>query len=250
MNRVPPHNLEIIHVVALSGGKDSTAMALRLRELNPSRQFEFVVTPTGDELPPMESHYANIEYELGQSLRRITTLTMMELINEQKMIPNFRARFCTRILKIEPFIEYMRSLPDGSVWYSGLRSDEPTRAGVDLGSDLARFKIRYPLREWGWGIGEVVEYLEHRDITIPARTDCGCCFYQRLEEWRQLWIDYPERYQTYVNIENEMGYTFRSPGRDTWPAALGGLRDEFESGRVPRKYNGRRANSSCEWCAR
>jgi tRNA(Ile)-lysidine synthase TilS/MesJ len=33
------------HIVALSGGKDSTAMALRLAEVEPL-DYEFVITPT------------------------------------------------------------------------------------------------------------------------------------------------------------------------------------------------------------
>lgn len=39
------------HVVGLSGGKDSTAMALRLRELNPDTPYTYIITPTGDECP-------------------------------------------------------------------------------------------------------------------------------------------------------------------------------------------------------
>lgn len=42
--------LEPLHVVALSGGKDSTAMALRLREVEP-REYTYICTPTGNELP-------------------------------------------------------------------------------------------------------------------------------------------------------------------------------------------------------
>ena len=44
------------HVVALSGGKDSTAMALRLAEIEP-QDYVYLCTPTGDELPEMEQHW-------------------------------------------------------------------------------------------------------------------------------------------------------------------------------------------------
>ncbi len=242
---------EMRHVVAISGGKDSTAMALVLQENKlPGREYEYVITLTGDELPPMMDHYKAIERLLGQPLLRITTLTMLELIREQKMIPNFRARFCTRILKIEPFIEYMRTLPDGSVWYSGLRADEQKRDGVDLGKDLERFEIRYPLHEWGWGLPEVMTYLEDRNVQIPERTDCGCCFFQRMGEWHQLWIKYPARYQEYVDIEREMGHSFRSPNKDTWPAFLDELRQAFVNGRVPRNHKPTDKAGACAWCAR
>ncbi len=47
------------HVVALSGGKDSTAMALALAEKEP-RDYLYVITPTGNELPEMYVHWKKI----------------------------------------------------------------------------------------------------------------------------------------------------------------------------------------------
>ena len=41
------------HIVALSGGKDSTALALHLRTIEPDTDFTYACTPTGDELPDM-----------------------------------------------------------------------------------------------------------------------------------------------------------------------------------------------------
>jgi 3'-phosphoadenosine 5'-phosphosulfate sulfotransferase (PAPS reductase)/FAD synthetase len=52
------------HIVGLSGGKDSTAMALRLAEVEP-RDYEFICTPTGNELPQMLAHWAKLEALLG-----------------------------------------------------------------------------------------------------------------------------------------------------------------------------------------
>lgn len=48
------------HVVALSGGKDSTALALRLKEIEP-REYQYVCTPTGDELPDLGNMLAEGE---------------------------------------------------------------------------------------------------------------------------------------------------------------------------------------------
>ena len=60
----------ITHIVALSGGKDSTAMALRLAEVEP-RNYIYICTPTGDELPDMDRHWKNLECFLGQPLIRL-----------------------------------------------------------------------------------------------------------------------------------------------------------------------------------
>ena len=237
----------IKHVVALSGGKDSTAMALRLRELSPDIDYEYAITPTGDELPDMIAHWEKLENLLGKKMHRINTLTLEECIEREGMIPNFRARFCTRILKIEPFIDYMEQLPPGSIMYVGLRTDEDGRMG--LVQPDAQFEVNMPMKKWGWSLVDVQNYLKYRGISVPARTDCGACFYQRLPEWADLLKNHPKRYEQYVQIEKKHGHTFRSPGRDTWPADLDGLRRDIESGRKMRKTKARGGEKKCRFCS-
>lgn len=236
------------HVVALSGGKDSTALSLRLKEIYPDRPFEFVYTPTGDELPGMQQHMQRLARLLGP-IKTLSSTNLFDLIREQRMIPNFRARFCTRILKIEPFFNYMETLPPGSVMYVGIRKDEEDRVGMQTTQDDT-FTVEKPFLEWGWGISEVTDYLKCRGIEIPKRTDCGCCFYQRLGEWKDLLETNPDRYQQYIDVEEEMGHTFRSPGRDTWPASLAALREEFQSGRPVRKTGSSTTAPACPWCSK
>lgn len=235
------------HVIALSGGADSSAMALRLREIAPWQTYEYVITPTGDELPEMVSHWANLERLLGSELKRLPNETLFQCIARNKALPNFRMRFCTREIKIEPFMTYMDTLPAGSTMYVGLRADEEGRTGLD--DPNAQYHIRHPMREWGWSREDVENYLRCRGVTIPERTDCGCCFYQKITEWHRLSQDYPERYQQYVNLEKEYGYTFRSDKRDTWPASLEGLREAFKTRPLPKPRKTKRSQM-CSWCSR
>lgn len=60
------------HVVALSGGKDSTAMALRLAEIEP-RDYTYVITPTGNEFPEMIAHWRHLSDMLGKPLTIAST---------------------------------------------------------------------------------------------------------------------------------------------------------------------------------
>ncbi len=219
------------HIVGLSGGKDSTAMALRLLEVEPGVPYEFVCTPTGNELPEMQAHWRRLEIMLGAPLLKLSGgKTLLGLIEEFQMLPVFHSRWCTRVLKIEPTIEFMESLPDGSTLYVGLRADEEERRGI-YGEDL---KIDFPLRRWGWAERDVWAYLERSGVKVPARTDCAWCYGQRLGEWYALWRKHPDAYELGAVMESYIGHTFRSPGRDTWPAGLADLRKEFEAGRVPR----------------
>lgn len=236
------------HVIALSGGADSTAMSLHLKAVRPHIDFEYVCTPTGDELPPMVDHWRNLEKLLGKPIKNLSTLTLFEAIEKHKAIPNFRMRFCTSVIKIQPFLEYMEGLPEGSVMYVGLRADEPDRLGMQTEDDT--FSVEYPMREWGWTRADVEASLACHGVMIPKRTDCGACFYQRIAEWKSLLDEYPERYQRYVEIEEQYGHTFRSPRRDTWPASLKDLRESFKERSLPKERKNVKRSSMCTWCSR
>jgi 3'-phosphoadenosine 5'-phosphosulfate sulfotransferase (PAPS reductase)/FAD synthetase len=222
------------HVVGVSGGKDSTALALRLKETSPDVDFEFIITPTGDELPDMVEHWQNVGRLLGKPLTPVDNRTLREWIDEYEALPNFRQRWCTRLIKIVPTIAYLakRAHETGEkpLLYVGLRADEEERKG--LYDDAV--ETVFPLREWGWGVSDVWTYLRERGVSIPERTDCARCYAQRLIDWKRLWERYPDLYENAVQDERRTGFTFRSPGRDTWPADLESLRKEFERGRKLR----------------
>jgi hypothetical protein len=219
-----------LHVVALSGGKDSTAMAIRLQEVEPELCPTYIITPTGDELPEMVEHWERLECMLGAELVRLPGPTLEQLIDRFCALPNWRQRWCTRMIKLEPAIAWYHQQTALVTSYVGLRADEEGRSGLESPG----VAMRHPLREWGWGLAEVTGYLEQRGVVIPRRTDCARCYDQQIGEWWRLWLEHPDVFTDAERQEVWTGSTFRGPGRDTWPAALGGLRQEFERGRVPR----------------
>jgi 3'-phosphoadenosine 5'-phosphosulfate sulfotransferase (PAPS reductase)/FAD synthetase len=224
------------HIGALSGGKDSTAMALRLTELYPKRRFQWVCTPTGNEPDAWFQHMQRLRDLLAPGdllgILPISTSTLDGLIKKYGSLPSWRQRWCTRQLKIEPFAAYVARNAPCRI-YVGLRADEPEREGGDYYRDIAQTEMVFPLRQWGWGMAEVVQYLEHRGIEIPRRTDCSLCFFQTLQEWWELWHDNPAEYARGEAYEAQTGHTWRSPGRDTKPTSLRELRAWFEDGGVP-----------------
>ena len=223
------------HLVALSGGKDSSALALRLRELNPATKYIYFCTPTGDELPEMGKHWALLEDRLDSpiiQLRDPDYPTIYDLIRHFQMLPNWRARWCTRVHKIETAQQFYH-LVKPAIIYVGLRADEEKRAGNAMFD--ADIEQRFPMQEWGWDISKVRQYLSDKGLTIPRRTDCAMCFYQRIGEWWNLWKDYPEHFNKIAALEDEIGHTLLSPSKFTnWPHKLSEMRLEFESGRKPR----------------
>jgi len=240
-----------LHVVALSGGKDSTAMALRLKEMNPATRYTYACTPTGDELPEMFAHWRKLADLLGSPLLPIMHRRGLNgLITDQSALPNWRQRWCTRMLKIEPYAAWLSQQSARYyrvISYVGLRADEEAREGGDY-SKVPGVEAVFPMREWGWGLGDVLGYLAERGVTIPKRTDCGRCFFQRLHEWHDLWREHPDVFEEAAAQERAIGHTFRSPGRDTWPASLDGLKAEFEAGRVPKPRRDPIADMQCRVC--
>jgi hypothetical protein len=223
------------HVVALSGGKDSTAMALHLAEIEP-RDYIYVCTPTGNEPPEMFVHWRSLGERLGKPLFPVIGGSLKGKIESQMALPNWRQRWCTRMLKIEPYAGWLMQQGECTS-YVGLRADEPDREGGDY-QDIPGVVMDFPMRRWGWNESDVYRYLAERGQSIPKRTDCMLCFYQRLIEWWELWKDHPEAYAEGERFEALTGHTFRSPGRDTWPAALRDLRAMFEAGHIPRDTRG------------
>ena len=229
----------IAHIVGLSGGKDSVCMALLLNEREP-RPYNYVYTPTGDELPEMVVHMKAVEAMLGQPITIITNGTLESISKQNGMLPNCHARFCTRILKLKPFGALVQQAQP-AVCYIGLRADEDEREGTRPGGDSASIGAEvtqdFPFQRWGTTLEMVMRELADRGVTIPARTDCARCPYQTLGEWYNLWLDNLDIYLSAENDELVYGHTYRSPtgNHGPWPHDLKGLREEFERGRIPTR---------------
>lgn len=202
-------------------------MALRLAELG--EPFSCLFTPTGRELPGLMQHMERVLAMTGAPLVIPPNRPLAEWIAEYNALPSHRMRWCTRLIKIEPCIAWLKANP-GTTLAVGLRADEESREG--LYGEFATY--RHPLREWGWGLDEVRAYLRSRGVRVPRRTDCDVCPYQRLDEWHSLWKEHPAAYAQGEKWETQTGHTFRYPGRDSWPASLADLRREFERGKEPR----------------
>jgi hypothetical protein len=219
------------HVVAISGGADSTYMTLQLLRRFPEREWLLFCTPTGDEYADMVAHWERLECIFKQPIERVRNRNMDFWIRFFNALPNWRSRWCARLLKIVPCHALLALLGDAYL-YVGLRADEEEREGVIYGGAVQE---RYPLREWGVTRADVIGGLRNAGISIPKRTDCRMCFWQRIGEWYDLWVRDPAGFQAAVDHEHRTGRTLLSPGKFTnWPSDLKSMREEFIRGRIPR----------------
>lgn len=203
-------------------------MVLRMAELG--EDFDLLFTPAHNEPDDLFTHVRDVAQMIGKSVIEPPNQSLMFWIDKYQALPAFHARWCTRLIKIKPTIDYLQSLPERPIYCVGLRYDEDERPG--LYGDYATY--RYPLREWRWDLDDVLAYLDERGVHPPKRTNCKLCYDQSLPEWWELWKTDPDAWAEGERLEALHGHTLRSDGRDTWPASLKGLRERFEAGHLPR----------------
>ena len=139
-------NLPTRHILSLSGGKDSAALAIYMRDRVP--QMEYIFHDTDKELPETLDYLARLEAILGKP---ITTTSAEDNFDHWLtvfggMLPSNHRRWCTRQLKLEPFERYVGD--DPVINYVALRADE-NRTGYI--STKPNIKTVYPFREDGLG---------------------------------------------------------------------------------------------------
>jgi len=187
----------IRHILSLSGGKDSTALAIYMRDQVPDMQYIF--HDTEKELPETYDYLARLEAILAKKITRTTAQAGFDhwLKIFGGMIPSSHRRWCTRYLKLKPFEQY---IGDGSVVnYIGLRADEDREGYI---SHKPNITVKYPFREAGLVYEDIIRILQESGIGLPkymewGRTHSGCyfCFFQQKIEWVRLREKYPDLFE-------------------------------------------------------
>src|SRR5262245_35147651 len=182
------------HVLSLSGGKDSTALAIYLRDRIPD--MEYIFHDTDKELPDTYEYLDRLEAFLGKRIVRTTAgVTFDDLLRTKGgMLPSQARRWCTELMKLKPFEAYIGDSP--CLNYIGIRADEKR---VGYISHKANITPVYPFRDDGIDYAGVMRILEESGISLPpytrwGRTRSGCyfCFFQQKIEWVRLKQHYPD----------------------------------------------------------
>ncbi len=192
------------HVLGLSGGRDSAALAVYMREHHPEIDIDYFFTDTGKELPEVYEFLAQLEGFLGKPIIRLNPDRDFDFWLKQynNFLPSPQTRWCTRQLKIRPFEHWVAPmLEDGDtvLSYVAIRADEEYREGY--ASKHERLIVRLPLKEAGVDKVGVLEILDGVGLGLPAyyewRTRSGCtfCFFQQKIEWVRLKERHPNYFE-------------------------------------------------------
>ncbi len=198
--------MTVRHICGISGGKDSSSLAVYLRDRVP--EMEYFFCDTGAELPETYEYLDKLESALGKPIARLNARKGFDHWFDvyRGALPSPTMRWCTRKMKIEPIEDWVGD--DEVISYVAIRADESGRKGYV--STKPNIKAVFPFVEDGIDHAGVLRILENAGIGLPSyyewRTRSGCyfCFYQRKAEWVGLAERHPDLWERAVAIEQKV----------------------------------------------
>jgi 3'-phosphoadenosine 5'-phosphosulfate sulfotransferase (PAPS reductase)/FAD synthetase len=198
------------HILALSGGKDSSALAVYM--LGKVENLEYVFCDTGEELDETYEYINRLQDFLCSKINWLKSEKdfryYVDLYNG--VLPDARTRWCTRMLKLKPYEDFIGD--DPVISYVGIRADEPHRKGYI--STKPNIKTVFPFVENNIRLEDVERILKDSGLGVPryyewrSRSGCYFCFYQQKREWIGLKNFHPELFEkakAFEKIDLETG---------------------------------------------
>ncbi|WP_030007973.1 phosphoadenosine phosphosulfate reductase family protein [Picosynechococcus sp. NKBG042902] len=204
---------KVRHVLGLSGGKDSSALAVLLHKEIPDMEYFFC--DTHKELQETYDYLDRIKARLGIKIHYLSENRGFDhlLALHGGMLPSPQMRWCTIMMKIKPLEKFVGD--DPAVSYVGIRADENRDGYI---STKPNIKAVFPFKERGLVKADIVRILEESGIGMPdyyrwrSRSGCFFCFFQRKYEWVMLAQEHPDLFEQAIAYEEN-----HSDGRTyTW----------------------------------
>lgn len=157
---------KIRHVLGISGGKDSAALAIYIKTKYPSLDLDFYSSDTGKELDETYQLIQNLEIYLGikiNILKGAENSSEVPFDHFLKMyggyLPSSSVRWCTKKLKLEPFEKYVGT--DNVVSYVGIRGDEDREGYISTKKNIQSI---FPFRKNIWSEDVTAKALSNQNI--------------------------------------------------------------------------------------
>lgn len=211
------------HIVSFSGGKDSTAMLLRMLEENMTID-DIIFCDVGKDFPDMIEHVEKVKSYIKERYNKEITILKGDKSFDYYMFEHektrgknkgkkgygwatMRARWCTTLLKNNIINDYLRRYKDeGYIEYIGIACDEPKRI---------KDKI-YPLVEWQMTEKDCLQYCYDRGFDWNGlyehfdRVSCWCCPLKNLKELKMLYKNYPALWEQLKDMDKRAYNQFRA----------------------------------------
>lgn len=161
--------MKIRHVLGISGGKDSAALAIYMRQKCPQINIEYYFCDTNKELPETYAFLKKLEVCLGKEIHYLpqkgnkeeTSIDLFDYLFDMfgGYLPSPQSRWCTVNMKLRPFEKYIGG--DKVVSYVAIRGDEERQAYI---SKLKNIQSIFPFRKNIWSEDVIQDALANQNI--------------------------------------------------------------------------------------
>lgn len=158
------------HILGISGGKDSAALAIYMKNKYPSLRIEYYNSDTGCELAETELLITRLQSYLGG----IKILRAAEGTTESTpfhhflkaaggFLPSPQARWCTQKMKLAEMEKFVGDTP--AISYVGIRGDEDREGYI---STKPNIQAIFPFRKNIWSLDVINKVLHNDNIDFLA----------------------------------------------------------------------------------
>ena len=211
------------HIINFSGGKDSTAMTLKMLE-DGWWVDEIIFADTGKDFPQMIGHINKFDDYIQKHFNKKITRIKAEKSFDYYMFEHEKTkgknkgkkgygwatmlcRWCTSNLKTKVISDYLKKYKEeGYTEYIGIAYDEPKRI---------RDK-RYPLVEYEMTEADCLQYCYEKGFYWDGlyehfdRLSCWCCPLKSLKELKILYKYYPDLWEQLKDMDKRSYNQFRA----------------------------------------
>lgn len=208
------------NIVNFSGGKNSTAMLLRMIEMN-MQIDEIIFADTRMEYPELYPYIKKVEKFIDRKIIYVYGDHWDKWFYGKITRGNYKGRrrgfpfllnpcWYMREAKINPIYKYLKKYKDKIIHYLGYTIKEEERA-INLIKKLRKLEkieYRYPLIDWKWSDKECIEYLKKKEMLCILhirfkRLGCWCCPKQSEKSLKTLYEFYPDLWQKLKKYEQD-----------------------------------------------
>lgn len=212
---VPEWIQDHVVIASVSGGKDSTALLLALREAGVA--FRAVFADTGWEHPAVYAYldYLRVALDIAIDVVSAAKGGMVPHILHRACFPSRMQRWCTRELKLEPLRAYHDAVID--------TLGQDTCSAVGIRHQESKARAQMPILafddQWNglvwrplahWGVADVLALHNRHAIKVNPlyqlghdRVGCWPCIYANKEEIRLLGLHDPARVALIAELEQQ-----------------------------------------------
>jgi 3'-phosphoadenosine 5'-phosphosulfate sulfotransferase (PAPS reductase)/FAD synthetase len=160
---------EIKHVLGISGGKDSAALAIYMSQKHPDIDVEYYTCDTGKELTETYDLIGKLNSVLGKNIKLYKSIDEVNSPEKNPFdhflamyggyLPSATARWCTGKMKLEPFENEIGDTP--TISYVGIRGDENREGYISKRENIQSI---FPFRKNIWSEDVVKKFLANTNL--------------------------------------------------------------------------------------